>query len=96
MYTAACTPRKQGKVIDLAEARRRERAAQRRDRWYFLLAVVPQYLSLAALALYALLRVTVAAAVPFSYYMGPLTVLWPAAFLLLLLSYVSDLLLWRE
>ena len=83
-------------VIDLA-AYRRERERQRRwARWYFLLALVPQRLALAALVLYGVLRLRLAAEVPFSYYTGPLCLLWPLAFVLLLVSYISDCILWRE
>ena len=44
----------------------------------------------------AALRLLLTPQVPFSCYIGPLSVLWPLAFGLLLLSYVSDCLLWRE
>ena len=78
---------------------RTSQAVRRERRWeriYFLFARLPQYLSLGALALYAVLRLLLVPEVPFSYYIGPLSVLWPLSFFLLLLSYVSDLLLWRE
>ena len=89
-------PRSNCTVIDFA-ARRRERERQRRrQQLYFLLALVPQRLALAALVLYGVLRLLLAPEVPFSYYTGPLSTLWPLAFLLLLVSYVSDGLLWQE
>ncbi len=83
-------------VIDLTACRRERARDQRRQRWYVLLALVPQRLSAAVLALYAALRLLLTPQVPFSCYIGPLSVLWPLAFGLLLLSYVSDCLLWRE
>ena len=61
-----------------------------------LLALWTQYLSLAVLLLYALLRVVLAGSIPLGQYSGPLSLLWPLSFLLLLTSYCSDLLLWRE
>lgn len=82
------------KVIDFASVRR-EKERRRRERLYYLMAIVPQRLSLASLVLYGLLRLLFAADVPFSYYMGPLTLLWPAAFFFLLISYISDLFLWE-
>jgi len=96
MYASApCNPTT-CKVIDFAAYRRREKARLRKERLYFLLAIIPQHLSLASLLLYAVLRLLLAPEVPFSYYMGPLTLLWPAAFFFLLISYVADLFLWEE
>ena len=69
---------------------------ERREKLYVIFALTPQYMALGALLLYALLRVLLTPQVPFSYYVGPLVLLWPAAYLLLLLSYVSDKLLWDE
>ena len=90
MIRSACT------VIDFSACRRGRARTRRRQRLYFLLALVPQRLALAALALYAVLRLVLAAEVPFSYYIGPLSLLWPLALLLLLVSYVSDCLLWQD
>ena len=73
-----------------------QRRQARRERLYFLLALLPQYLSLGALTLYALLRLLLAPEIPFSCYTGPLVLLWPAAYLLLLLSFLSDRLLWED
>ena len=95
MYASTCKTTS-CKVIDFSACRRREKARARKERLYFLLATVPQYLSLASLVLYAVLRVLLAPEVPFSYYMGPLSLLWPAAFFFLLTSYVADILLWEE
>jgi len=95
MYASVSCKNPPCKVIDFALCRR-EKERRRRERLYFLLAIVPQRLSLASLVLYGVLRLLFAADVPFSYYMGPLTLLWPAAFFFLLLSYVSDLFLWKE
>lgn len=81
------------KIIDLTP---RFRSIRRQALAHTLLAVWTQYLSLAALALYGLLRLTVCAAIPVGHYHGGLILLWPAAYLLLLTSYVADLLLWRE
>ena len=90
MNRSACT------VIDLARHRRQRARIRRRQRLYFLLALIPQRLALAALVLYGVLRLLLAPGVPFSYYTGPLSALWPLAFVLLLTSYVSDCLLWRD
>ena len=79
-------------VISFRAAQRRER----REKLYVIFALTPQYMALGALLLYALLRVLLTPQVPFSYYVGPLVLLWPAAYLLLLLSYVSDKLLWDD
>ena len=53
-----------------------------------------QYLSLGCLLLYVPLRG--ALDVPLGRYSGPLFLLWPAAYLLLLASFCFDRLLWRE
>ena len=90
MTRSACT------VINLAAYRRNKTRERRRQRLYVLLALVPQRLALAALLGYTILRPVLAPDVPFSYYSGPLSALWPLAFLLLLTSYVSDCLLWRD
>ena len=89
-------PRSNCTVIDFAARRRERERERRRALWYFLLALVPQRMALAALVLYGVLRLLLAPEVPFSYYTGPLSILWPVAFFLLLISYVSDCLLWRE
>lgn len=81
------------KVISFRTAQRHQ---ARRERLYFLLALLPQYLSLGALVLYALLRLLLTPRVPLSCYTGPLTLLWPLAYLLLLVSFVSDQLLWQD
>ena len=83
-------------MIDLASYRREKARERRRARRYFLLALVPQRLALAALILYGILRLQLAPEVPFSYYTGPLWALWPLAFLFLLVSYISDCVLWWE
>ena len=89
-------PRTPSKVIDLAPYLRRRRRDQRQAVLHTLLALWTQYLSLAVLLLYALLRVVLAGSIPLGQYSGPLSLLWPLSFLLLLTSYCSDLLLWRE
>ena len=53
-----------------------------------------QYLSLGCLLLYVPLRG--ALDVPLGRYSGPLFLLWPTAYLLLLASFCFDRLLWRE
>lgn len=83
-------PSTPSKVIDLAPYLRRQAVL------HTLLALWTQYLSLAVLLLYALLRVVLAGSIPLGQYSGPLSLLWPLSFLLLLTSYCSDLLLWRE
>ena len=90
MIRSACT------VIDFSACRRGRARTRRRQRLYFLLALVPQRLALAALILYGILRLLLAPEVPFSYYTGPLWALWPLAFLFLLVSYISDCVLWWE
>lgn len=82
-------------VIQL-ESRLRDRARRRRQVLYYLLAIIPQRLCLGTLVLYALLRLLVAPDLPLTYYTGPLFLLWPLAFLFLLVSYISDRLLWEE
>lgn len=84
------------RVIDLTPYLEENRRSRRRDQLYTLLALRTQQLSAAALALYGLLRLTVCRSAPVGQYSGPLSLLWPAAFFLLLTSYVSDWLLWRE
>lgn len=79
-------------VISFRAAQRRER----REKLYVIFALTPQYMALGALLLYALLRVLLTPQVPFSCYVGPMVLLWPAAYLLLLLSYVADKLLWDD
>ena len=83
-------------VIDFTACRRKKARQRRMQRLYFLLALVPQRLTLSVLALYGVLRLVLTPQVPFSYYTGPLSALWPLAFLLLLTSYISDCILWRE
>lgn len=80
------------KVVSFQAVRRRER----RERLYVVFALIPQYLALGTLVLYGLLRLALTPQVPFSYYIGPLTMLWPLAYLFLLVSYVADKLLWEE
>ena len=60
-------------VISFRAAQRRER----REKLYVIFALTPQYMALGALLLYALLRVLLTPQVPFSYYVGPLVLLWP-------------------
>lgn len=88
MYQAVTT-----KVIDLTPRIRQNR---RRDMLYTILALWTQYLSAGALALYGVLRLVLCAHIPLGSYTGPLAILWAVSFVLLLTSYVSDLLLWRE
>lgn len=84
------------KVIDLTPYLDRARQERRRDRLYTICALWTQYLSLAVLLLYGLLRMTVCRHVALGCYSGPLALLWPVSFVLLLTSYLSDRLLWRE
>ena len=67
---------------------------RRQELAYSLLALGSQYLSLGALVLYGLLRAALCPNVPLGSYCCPLAALWPASFLLLVTSYVSDKLLW--
>ena len=76
-----------GKVIDLTPClRRRRRAAL-----YAPLALWTQYLSLAVLVLYGLLRLVICPGTPLGAYSGPLFLLWPLSYLLLLTSWVTDM-----
>ena len=84
------------KVIDLTPCRAQVRRAGRREAVRDLLPLWTQYLSLGALLLYGLLRAALCPGVPLGTYSGPLALLWPASFFLLLASYVSDHLLWRR
>ena len=84
------------KVIDLNPYLARTRARRRRELLYTALALWTQYLSAASLLLYGLLRMLLCRDVALGSYSGPLAVLWPLAFVLLLTSYCADLLLWRE
>ncbi len=74
------------KVIDLTPCLRRRRAAL-----YAPLALWTQYLSLAVLVLYGLLRLAVCPETPLGAYSGPLFLLWPLSYLLLLTSWVTDM-----
>ena len=84
------------KVIDLAPYLRRRRRDRRRAALHTVLAVWTQYLSLGCLLLYAALRPLLGGGAALGTYSGPLFLLWPASFFLLLTSYCSDLLLWQE
>lgn len=82
------------KIIDLTSQFRRRRLEFLRN-WACAAALWTQYAAIGALLLYGLLRVLLCPGVPAGHYVGPLFVLWPISFCLLLASYVSDLLLWR-
>lgn len=84
------------KVIDLTPYLRRRRLENLRPRVYPVLALWTQYASLGALLLYSVLRLLLYPHIPLGRYVGPLFVLWPLSFFLLLTSYLSDLLLWRD
>lgn len=76
------------KVIDLTPCLRRSRRAA----LYAPLALWTQHLSLAVLALYGLLRLAVCPGTPLGAYSGPLFLLWPVSYFLLLTSYITDML----
>ena len=82
-------------VIDMTAYFTQVRRSRRQDRLHTVLALWTQYLSIAALALYAVLRLVFCAGVPLGAYSGPLAILWPVSFLLLATSYFSDILLWQ-
>ena len=84
------------KVIDLTPHLAQARRHRRRDQMHTIFALWTQYLCVGVLVLYGLLRLTVFDSAPLGSYSGPLAVLWPVAFFLLLISYISDLLLWQE
>ena len=62
---------------------------------HILLALWTQYLSLGVLALYGILRAVVCRGAPLGTYCGPLALLWPLSYGLLLVSWMTDQ-LWRE
>ena len=80
----------QTKIIDLTPYLRQTRSYRRRELAYTLLALWTQYLSLGALVLYGLLRLAVCPEIPLGAYIGPLAVLWPASYALLLVSCCAD------
>jgi len=85
-----------GKVIDMTGYFHSRRRNRRQDALHRVLALWTQYMAVAALALYGLLRMTFFRQAAIGTYSGPLALLWPISFVLLLASYVFDLLLWRE
>lgn len=76
-----------GRIIDLTPYLRRRRGS---DLLYEVLALWTQYLSLGALALYGLLRLAVCPGTPLGSYSGPLALLWPLSYALLLTSFLTD------
>ena len=84
------------KVIDLTPYLRQQRKSRHQELAYTLLALWTQYLSLGALLFYGLLRMLLTPQVPLGTYSGPLALLWPVSYILLLSSYVADRLLWRD
>ena len=84
------------KIIDLTPYLRQTRQERRRDLAYTVLALWTQYLSLGALLLYGLLRAVGCPEIPPGTYTGPLALLWPLSFFLLLTSYTAYRLLWQE
>ena len=84
------------RVIDLTDHFSHLRRSRRRAHMHTVLAVWTQYASIAALAVYGLLRLALHPAVAVGHYSGPLALLWPLSFLLLLTSYISDVLLWQD
>ena len=84
------------RVIDLTDRFQYLRRDRRRARLHTVLAVWTQYGSIAALATYGLLRIFLRVGAGVGRYSCPLDLLWPLSFLLLLTSYVSDILLWQE
>lgn len=91
MYNAATA-----KVIDLTPYLRRRTREARRLRLLERTALLSQYAAAGALALYGLLRLLLCPGTPPGCYAGPLAVLWPLAWLLLLVSYVTDAWLCRR
>ena len=84
------------RVIDMTAYFEQTRRNRRQDKLHTVLALWTQYLSIAALVLYALLRLVLHTGTPVGTYSGPLAVLWPVAFVFLAVSYFSDIFLWRE
>lgn len=84
------------RVIDLTPYLRLRRRDRRQAVLHTILALWTQYMALGCLLLYALLRVVLWDGVPLGQYSGPLVVLWPISYFLLLASYCFDRLLWRQ
>ena len=78
----------ESKLIDLTPRLRRDRL---REALYPPLALWTQYLSLGALVLYGLLRLAVCPGMPLGTYSGPLFLLWPLSYILLLTSWLTDM-----
>ena len=87
-------PRTTAEVIDLSPQLLQIRRSRRRARLHTVLALWTQYAAIGALLLYGALRLLISPGAAPGAYRGPLALLWPASFLLLLVSYASDLLLW--
>ena len=79
------------KIIDLTPLFRQRHLEDLRLRACTVLALWTQYLSLAVLVLYGLLRLVICPGTPLGAYSGPLFLLWPLSYLLLLTSWVTDM-----
>ena len=84
------------KVIDLTHLFHVAPRSRGRVVLHMVLSVWTRYLPLVCLLLYTALRLPLGGGAPLGTYSGPLALLWPASFFLLLTSYCSDLLLWQE
>jgi len=84
------------RIIDMTGHFTQARRSRRRAQMHTVLALWTQYGAIGALIAYFLLRALMYPALAAGQYSGPLALLWPLSFLLLLTSYVSDLLLWQE
>ncbi len=94
MYTAAAAVNT--KVIDLTPYLRRRDREARRLRLLARLALLTQYAAAGTLVLYGVLRLALCPQTPPGCYVGPLAALWPLAWLLLLISFVTDAWLCRR
>ena len=94
MYSAA--PAVNAQVIDLTPYLRRRAREARRLRFLAWTALAAQYAAAGVLALYGLLRLLLCPQTALGCYAGPLALLWPLAWLLLLVCFVTDAWLCRR
>lgn len=83
-------------LLLISHLKKHSREFSRQELLYTVLALWCQYLSFAALAVYGILRVLLATDVPLGQYSGPLELLWPVSYVLLLVSSAADRILWQE
>ena len=94
MYPAV--PADSARVIDLTPYLRRRARDARGLRFLARTALGAQYAAAGVLALYGLLRLLLCPQTALGCYAGPLALLWPLAWLLLLVSFTADAWLCRR